>query len=376
VKKIIVATDSFKGSLSAPEACGIIAEQAELVFPQAEILQLPIADGGEGLVQVMLQNLDGQLRTLSVQDPLGRPIGAAYALLDSGAAIIEMAAAAGLPLLQKNEHDPMKTSTLGVGELILDAIRSGADPIFVGLGGSATVDGGTGAASVLGIRFLDQWGGAVNSGGELREIVRVDLSGLRELNYSGKLVFLTDVNNPLCGPNGAALIFGPQKGATPEQAVELDQGMEQLANLVEQESGLELRNLPGMGAAGGFALPFVAFMGAEIRSGIDFVLDLLKFDEKLVGTDLVITGEGRTDAQSAMGKAISAVTRRARATGVRVAVISGALGEGAEKLLELGVRDLVQATPIGQPLEEAMSHAAENLAKAAYEYFSDLNIVL
>ena len=376
MKKIIVATDSFKGSLSAPEACGIIAEQAKLVFPQAEILQLPIADGGEGLVQVMLQNLDGQLRTLSVQDPLGRPIGAAYALLDSCAAIIEMAAAAGLPLLQKNELDPMKTSTLGVGELILDAIRSGADPIFVGLGGSATVDGGTGAASVLGIRFLDQWGGAVNSGGELREIVRVDLSGLRELNYSGKLVFLTDVNNPLCGPNGAALIFGPQKGATPEQAVELDQGMEQLANLVEQESGLELRNLPGMGAAGGFALPFVAFMGAEIRSGIDFVLDLLKFDEKLVGTDLVITGEGRTDAQSAMGKAISAVTRRARATGVRVAVISGALGEGAEKLLELGVRDLVQATPIGQPLEEAMSHAAENLAKAAYEYFSDLNIVL
>jgi len=376
VKKIIVATDSFKGSLSAPEACGIIAEQAKLVFPQAEILQLPIADGGEGLVQVMLQNLDGQLRTLSVQDPLGRPIGAAYALLDSCAAIIEMAAAAGLPLLQKNELDPMKTSTLGVGELILDAIRSGADPIFVGLGGSATVDGGVGAASVVGIRFLDQWGGAVNSGGGLREIFRVDLSGLRELNYSGKMVFLTDVNNPLCGSNGAALVFGPQKGATAEQVAELDQGLEQMANLVERESGLQLRDLPGMGAAGGFALPFVGFMGAEIRGGIDFVLDLVKFDEKLVGTDLVITGEGRTDAQSAMGKAISALARRSRAVGVRVAVISGALGEGAEKMLELGVRDLVQATPDGQPLEEAMSHAAENLAKAAYEYFSDLNIVL
>ena len=327
-------------------------------------------------MQVMLQNLDGQLRTLSVQDPLGRPIGAAYALLDSCAAIIEMAAAAGLPLLQKNELDPMKTSTLGVGELILDAIRSGADPIFVGLGGSATVDGGVGAASVVGIRFLDQWGGAVNSGGGLREIFRVDLSGLRELNYSGKMVFLTDVNNPLCGSNGAALVFGPQKGATAEQVAELDQGLEQMANLVERESGLQLRDLPGMGAAGGFALPFVGFMGAEIRGGIDFVLDLVKFDEKLVGTDLVITGEGRTDAQSAMGKAISALARRSRAVGVRVAVISGALGEGAEKMLELGVRDLVQATPDGQPLEEAMSHAAENLAKAAYEYFSDLNIVL
>jgi|MTBAKSStandDraft_1061840.scaffolds.fasta_scaffold01993_11 glycerate kinase len=376
MNKIIVATDSFKGSLSAPQACKIIAEQARIVFPQTEILQLPIADGGEGLVQVILQNLDGQLRTISVQDPLGRPIQAAYALLDNGTAIIEMAAAAGLPLLQKNELDPGKTSTVGVGELILDAIKMGADLIFIGLGGSATVDAGAGAASALGIRFFDEWGGAVTNGGGLRDVVKADLSGLREPNYSGKIIFLTDVNNPLCGPNGAAVVFGPQKGATTEQVVRLDQGMEQLASLVERESGLELRNIPGMGAAGGFALPFVAFVGAEIRSGIDFVLDLLKFDEKLVGTDLVITGEGRTDAQSAMGKAISAVARRSRAAGVRVAVISGALGDGAEKMLELGVSELVQATPIGQPLEEAMAHAAENLAVAAREYFSDLNIVL
>jgi glycerate kinase len=153
--------------------------------------------------------------------------------------------------------------------------------------------------------------------------------------------------------------------------VELEHGLEQLASLVEHESSLELKDMTGMGAAGGFALPFVAFLGAEMRGGIDFVLDLVKFDEKLVGTDLVITGEGRTDAQSAMGKAISAVTRRSRAAGVRVAVISGALGEGSEKMLELGVSDLVQATPIGQPLEEAMTHAAENLAKAAYRFFSD-----
>jgi glycerate kinase len=227
---------------------------------------------------------------------------------------------------------------------------------------------------VVGIRFLDQWGGAVNSGGGLREIVRVDLSGLGDLNYSGKMVFLTDVNNPLCGSNGAALVFGPQKGATAEQVAELDQGLEQMANLVERESGLELRNKPGMGAAGGFALPFMAFMGAEIRSGIDFVLDLLKFDEKLVGTDLVITGEGRTDAQSAMGKAISAVARRARVAGGRVAGISGALGEGAEKLLQLGVRDLVQATPIGQPLEEAMANAAENLATAVREFLIEMRL--
>ena len=374
MKKILVATDSFKGSLSASEACQIIATQARLRFPQAEVLELPIADGGEGLVEVVLQTLDGQLRTISAQDSLGRPIQAAYALLDSGAAIIEMAAAAGLPLLHKIELDPMKTSTAGVGELILDAIRKGADPIFVGLGGSATVDGGSGAAHALGIRFLDQWGGAVTSGGGLREIVEVDLNGLHKIDFHGKLVFLTDVNNPLCGSNGAAQVFGPQKGATVEQVKQLDQGMERLANLVERESGLILRDEPGMGAAGGFALPFAAFMGAEIRGGIDFVLDLVKFDEKLVGCDLVITGEGRTDAQSAMGKAISAVARRSRAAGVRVAVISGALGEGAEKMLELGVDDLVQATPAGQSLEEALANAAENLANAAGEYFAAIKI--
>lgn len=371
MNKILIASDSFKGSLSAAEACRIIAQQARQCFPQAEVLELPVADGGEGLVPVVLQNLGGRLLTIPVQDPLGRQIPAAYALLESGAAVIEMAAAAGLPLLQKNELDPTKTSTVGVGELILDAIRMGADPIYIGLGGSATVDGGVGAASALGIRFLDEWGGVVTSGGRLNKIVRMDLSGLPTLNYSGKMVFLTDVSNPLCGPSGAAAIFGPQKGASAEQVVELEHGLEQLASLVEHESSLELKDMPGMGAAGGFALPFVAFLGAEMRGGIDFVLDLVKFDEKLVGTDLVITGEGRTDAQSAMGKAISAVTRRSRAAGVRVAVISGALGEGSEKMLELGVSDLVQATPIGQPLEEAMTHAAENLAKAAYRFFSD-----
>ena len=371
MNKILIATDSFKGSLSAAEACNIIAQQARQCFPQAEVLELPVADGGEGLVPVVLQNLGGRLRTIPVQDPLGRQIPAAYALLESGAAVIEMAAAAGLPLLQKNELDPTKTSTVGVGELILDAIRMGADPIYIGLGGSATVDGGVGAASALRILFLDEWGGVVTSGGRLNKIVRMDLSGLPTLNYSGKMVFLTDVSNPLCGPSGAAAIFGPQKGASAEQVKELEHSLEQLASLVEHESGLELEDMPGMGAAGGFALPFVAFLGAEMRGGIDFVLDLVKFDEKLVGTDLVITGEGRTDAQSAMGKAISAVTRRSRAAGVRVAVISGALGEGSEKMLELGVSDLVQATPIGQPLEEALQHAEENLSKAAYLYFSD-----
>ena len=372
MKKIIVATDSFKGSLSALQACRIIAGQAERVFPQAKIVQLPISDGGEGLVEVIFNALGGERRIVPTSDPLGREISASYLQLADGSALIEMAGAGGLTLLDPGEYDPLRATTFGVGLIILHAVKNGLDPIYIGLGGSATVDGGTGAATALGMCFLDEMGEKVISGGGLRKVQRLDLSGLRELNYSGKLIFLTDVNNPLCGPNGAAAVFGPQKGATAEQVWQLDQGLRNLADLIESETGLNLQDVPGMGAAGGFALPFVALMGAEIRSGIDFVLDLLKFDEKMVGSDLLITGEGHTDAQSAMGKAISALTRRARAAGVRVAVISGALGEGAEKMLELGVDDLIQATPAGQSLQEALAYAAENLAKAAYDYLGGM----
>ena len=372
MKRIIVATDSFKGSLSAPEACRVITGQAERIFPQAEIIQMPVSDGGEGLVGVAFNALGGERGLVHTLDPLGREISAEYLRLADGSALIEMAGAGGLTLLTPGEYDPLRTSTFGVGLMILDAIRKGADPIYIGLGGSATVDGGTGAATALAMRFLDEHGERVTSGGGLGQIQSIDLSGLRELNYSGKLVFLTDVNNPLCGPNGAAEVFGPQKGATHDQVRRLDQGLQNLAQLIERETGSDLQDIPGMGAAGGFALPFVGFMGAEIRSGIEFVLDLLKFNETLLAADLLITGEGRTDAQSAMGKAISALAKRAHAAGVRVAVISGALGEGAEKMLELGVDDLVQATPAGQPLEDALAHAAENLANAASNYLMRL----
>ena len=370
--KMIIAADSFKGSLSAVEACNIIAGQAERVFPQAEIVQLPISDGGEGLVEVVFSALGGERKIVHTSDPLGREISVSYLQLADGSALIEMAGAGGLTLLKPLEYDPLRTGTFGVGLMLLDAIKAGADPIYIGLGGSATVDGGTGAATAIGMRFLDGQGENVTSGGGLVKIQNLDIYGLRELNYSGKLIFLTDVNNPLCGPSGAAEVFGPQKGATREQVRQLDQGLQNLADLIEHRTGLNLKETPGMGAAGGFALPFAAFMGAEIRSGIEFVLDLLKFDEQLVGTDLVITGEGSTDAQSAMGKAISAVARRSREAGLRVAVISGLIGEGAEKMLELGVDDLVQATPAGQDLETALERAAENLKNAAREYFVNL----
>jgi glycerate kinase len=225
IKKIVVATDSFKGSLSAPEACRIIAAQAEKVFPQAEIIQLPISDGGEGLVEVAFNALGGERIVVQTCDPLGREIAAEYLKLADRSALIEMAGAGGLTLLNPREYDPLRTSTFGVGLMILDAIKSGANPIYIGLGGSATVDGGTGAATALGIHFFDEMGGKVTNGGGLGSIQSLDLRGLRELSYSGKIVFLTDVNNPLCGPSGAAEIFGPQKGATPGQVRQLDRGL-------------------------------------------------------------------------------------------------------------------------------------------------------
>ena len=372
MKKIIVATDSFKGSLTASQACGIIAGQARQVFPRAQVLEMPVADGGEGLVDALISTLEGELVWVDTQDPLGRPLRASYALMGDGTALIEMAGAGGLTLLRPQERDPLQTSSYGVGLLILDAIKRKADPIYIGLGGSATVDGGIGAATAVGIHFFDGQGQALTNGAGLQKIRSVELRGLRERHYQGKLVFLTDVNNPLCGSNGAATVFGPQKGATQQQVEELDQGLENLVHLVARETGLQLKDTPGMGAAGGFALPFVAFMAAEIRSGIDFVLDLLKFEEKLAGSDLVITGEGRTDAQSVMGKAISAVAGRARAAGVRVVVISGEIGEGAEGMLALGVNNLVQATPEGQAHDDALSQAAGNLANAANKYLHGL----
>ncbi|MCK9246951.1 MAG: glycerate kinase [Anaerolineaceae bacterium] len=372
MKKIIVAADSFKGSLSASQACGIIAAQARQIFPRAQVLEMPVSDGGEGLVEALISTLEGELVWVDTQDPLRRPLRASYAMMTDGTALIEMAGAGGFTLLRPQERDPLQTSSYGVGLLIMDAIKRKADPIYIGLGGSATVDGGIGAAAALGIRFFNEQDQALTNGAGLQRINGLDLHGLRQLHYPGRLVFLNDVHNPLCGSNGAAAVFGPQKGATAQQVKELDQGLENLADLVARETGLQLKETVGIGAAGGFALPFVAFMGAEIHSGIDFVLDLLEFDHKLAGSDLVITGEGRTDAQSVMGKAISAVATRARAARVRVAVISGEIGEGAEGMAALGVDDLVQATPEGQSLEEALSQAAGNLAIAANKYLHGL----
>ena len=373
MKKVIIAMDSFKGTLTARQACQIIAEESARFFPDAEIIQLPIADGGEGLVDALLGTLDGELVWVDTVDPLGRPMRTSYAMLPDGSALIEMAAAGGLTLVEENKRNPEKTSTYGVGLMILDAVHRGADPILIGLGGSATVDGGIGAATALGMLFENGVGEAIHTAARLAEIEKIEHRAFDELALDGKILFLSDVNNPLCGANGAAAVFGPQKGATQEQVRRLDMGLLHLARRIEDETGLDLVDFEGIGAAGGFALPFVAFAKAKIVSGINFVLDSIKFDEVLAGADLVISGEGRTDAQSAMGKAISAVAQRASQAGVRVAVISGLLGEGAERMYALGVSDMVQATPPDLELADALVNAESNLRNAVRSFFERID---
>lgn len=373
MKKVIFAMDSFKGTLTARQACQIIAEESARFFPDAEIIQLPIADGGEGLVDALLGTLDGELVWVDTVDPLGRPMRTSYAMLPDGSALIEMAAAGGLTLVEENKRNPENTSTYGVGLMILDAVHRGADPILIGLGGSATVDGGVGAATALGMLFENGVGEAIHTAARLAEIEKIEHSAFDKLALDEKILFLSDVNNPLCGANGAAAVFGPQKGATQEQVRRLDMGLLHLARRIEDETGLDLVDFEGIGAAGGFALPFVAFAKAKIVSGINFVLDSIKFDEVLAGADLIISGEGRTDAQSAMGKAISAVAQRASQAGVRVAVISGLLGEGAETMYALGVSDMVQATPPDLELADALINAESNLRNAARSFFERID---
>lgn len=369
MKKILVVPDSFKGALNATCVASVIAEEAHLGFPKAEVISIPIADGGEGLVEAVLGMVEGQRHTVRVHDPLMRAIEADYAALPDGSAVIEMAAAAGLPLLGVGERDVTRASTFGVGELIWDAMENGFNPIRIGLGGSATNDGGVGAARALGLEFHRQDGQPVRSAGEFQTITRIIKTDRYSKTCQSRFVFLSDVRNPLCGPQGASHIYGPQKGATPQQVEALDCALAHLADLIESQTGKHLRAQTGIGAAGGFALPFMGFFQAEIHSGIEFVLDLAKFDQKLVGADLVISGEGRTDAQTGMGKAISAIARRCKAAGLPLLLLSGAVTEDAKVLLELGVTEMIAITPPNTPLEQALRETKTNLRRTAKQYF-------
>jgi glycerate kinase len=336
------------------------------VLPDAQLDEVPLADGGEGTVQALVRATHGSIRTSLVHDPLLREIHAEWGILGDGkTAVVEMAAASGLPLLREAERDPRITSTRGTGELILEAAASGAHRIVIGIGGSATNDGGAGMARAFGYRFIDRAGRDLPEGGAaLRQLHHLEGQTDPRL-IRPSIEVACDVRNPLLGPEGASAIYGPQKGATPAMIVELDAALATYADVIEAFVGRNVRDVPGAGAAGGLGAGLLAFLDARLRSGAELVLDATKFASRIVGADLVITGEGRADAQSAYGKLTQAVTLAARAAGVRAAMVVGGTEAGYEALLDQGVGAIEVSTPRGMSLADAMRNAEPLIEDAA-----------
>ena len=365
--RIVVAPDSFKGSVSALGVAQAISRGILQVFPEAAVTQVPIADGGEGTVEALVAATGGTLRHTEVRGPLGVPVMAHWGVAGDGAtAFIEMASASGLPLVPTEQRDPRRASTYGTGQLMKAALDAGLRRLVVGIGGSATNDGGTGMARALGVRFLDAQGLDVpEGGGALARLARIDASGLDPRLAEASLLVACDVDNPLCGPRGASAVYGPQKGATPAMVAELDAALEVYAKVATSATGRSVATAPGAGAAGGLGAGLLFFTPAALRPGVEIVLETTGFEALVAGADLVITGEGRTDTQTAMGKAPVGVAAVARRHGVPVLCLSGGLGEGAEAVLAHGIDALAAIVPQPMALEDCMAQGADLLEAAA-----------
>ena len=367
--KIIIAPDSFKGSLSAIQAAESIASGVRRAIPDAEIILIPLADGGEGTVEALVRATDGRVIRTPATDPLGNRIDSFFGILGDGeTAVVEMAAASGLPLVPEDRRNPKLTTTFGTGELIRAALDTGCRKLILGIGGSATNDGGMGAIQSLGGSFKDASGREVGfGGGELARIRSIDLSGLDPRIRETEIVVACDVDNPLTGDRGASAVFAPQKGATPEMVKELDAGLSNLAEVIRLDVGVDVESLPGAGAAGGLGAAAVAFLGAELRPGIEIVMEATHFADHLKDTDLVITGEGKIDAQTLRGKTIMGVLRAAKLAGVPVLALAGAVEREGYALLEHGAIAVVPIVTEPMSQEEAFSRAGELLSTAAEE---------
>ncbi|BDU71926.1 glycerate kinase [Mesoterricola silvestris] len=365
--RIVVAPDSFKGSVSALGAAEAIERGIHAVFPDAEVRKVPIADGGEGTVEALVSATGGRLVRTRVPGPLGEPVTATWGVLGDGVtAVIEMAAASGLPLVPGDRRDPRITSTAGTGHLVKAALDAGLDRLVIGIGGSATNDGGAGMARALGARFLDAQGLPLPEGGAaLARLAAIDTSGLDPRLATASILVACDVDNPLCGPRGASAIYGPQKGATPEAVQELDRALGVLARVATAATGRDVALRPGAGAAGGLGAGLMWFTPARLRPGVEIVLEATGFEDLVRGAALVITGEGRTDAQTAMGKAPVGVAAVARRHGVPVVCLSGGLAEGADEVLAQGIDALASIVPAPMALETCMDQGARLLEAGA-----------
>ena len=359
--KYVLIPDSFKGTLSSADICRIASEEILRLEPEAEICAIPVADGGEGTVDAFLAAVGGTRAEVPCTGPCGQEVMGFYGLLPDGTAVVEMAAAAGLPLAGAC-RDPEKTTTYGVGQLMAHALSRGAKRLVLGLGGSATNDGGCGAAAALGAEFLDEEGRAfVPTGGTLTQIAHIRMKGLRETLAGAEVTVMCDIDNPLCGPAGAAAVFGPQKGADAAMVARMDAGLRHLAETLEKDVGMEVLTLAGGGSAGGFGAGAAAFFGGQLRMGIDVVLDLTDFDRKCRGASLVITGEGHLDSQSLRGKTVVGVARRARALGVPAAALVGGCETALDAVYAEGVSGVFPIHPALCTWPQAAARTEEDL---------------
>lgn len=359
--KYVLIPDSFKGTLSSEDICRIASEEILRLEPEAEICAIPVADGGEGTVDAFLAAVGGTRAEVPCTGPCGQEVMGFYGLLPDGTAVVEMAAAAGLPLAGAC-RDPEKTTTYGVGQLMAHALSRGAKRLVLGLGGSATNDGGCGAAAALGAEFLDAEGRAfVPTGGTLTQIAHICMKGLWETLAGAEVTVMCDIDNPLCGPAGAAAVFGPQKGADAAMVARMDAGLRHLAEMLEKDVGMEVLTLAGGGSAGGFGAGAAAFFGGQLRMGIDVVLDLTDFDRKCRGASLVITGEGHLDSQSLRGKTVVGVARRARALGVPAAALVGGCETALDAVYAEGVSGVFPIHPALCTWPQAAARTEEDL---------------
>lgn len=364
--RIVVAPDSYKGSLSAIEVADSIERGIRQVWPQAEVVKIPIADGGEGTVQALVAATGGRLVDATVMGPLGDAVASYWGLLGDGeTAVIEMAAASGLPMVPPARRNPCVTTTYGTGQLIRAALDHGCRKMIIGIGGSATNDGGAGMAQALGARFYDAAGEELPPGGlALARLARIDLRGLDARLSQTEIMVACDVDNPLCGPRGASAVFGPQKGATPAMVADLDRALAHYAAAAAAATGRDVASCAGAGAAGGLGAGLLFFTDAKLRPGVEIVLEATDFAGHVRQADLVITGEGRTDVQTAYGKAPVGVAKVAGGYGVPVLCISGGLGDGAAAVYDHGIAGLMAIVPQPMPLDACLAQAADLLEDA------------
>ena len=372
-KKIVIAPDSFKGSMTAKEASDAIESGAKIVFPDAEFIKVPMADGGEGTVQSIVDSENGKICERFVLGPTCREVKARYGIIGDNTAIIEMAEASGLILLKDCERDPLMTTTYGTGQLILDALDKNCRKFIIGIGGSSTNDGGAGLAQALGAKLVNSKGLDIPfGGGGLGLLESIDVSKMDPRLKECTFIVACDVDNPLCGPNGASAIFGPQKGATPEMIEILDKNLNEYAEIIKRDIGKDVAEIPGSGAAGGLGGGLIAFCNAETKNGIDIVIDATRLREKILSADLVITGEGKCDYQTLSGKTVMGVSKTAKEFDIPIVVLAGAVGDGIEGLYDHGIIEIAAISDASMTLEYAMTNAVSLLEKKSEEILSSI----